>query len=278
MKDPHEVRKAAIETDMIDAAERRAMNEQQALQRIEPAPIQRVAPSPADMLQAIIEKGVTSENVGALEKIVGLYERMQDRSAEQDFARAFVALQAETSVIHATKAIPMKAGGVKYSYAEYQEIMAQLTPLLKKHGFTLTFSQRSDGQRITILGTVQHINGHSQQSEFTVRIGRGPLDTDQWQADGAASTGAKRYLVISIFNLVTSGQMDEDARAEGATVTAEQAKSLRDRVNNTQTDSSRFLKLAGGVTEFEKIPAVMFTILDDFLAKRERLKQKGTTP
>lgn len=50
-----------------------------ALQKHEPqGELARPLPTPADMLQGIIEKGVTTENVAALEKIVGLYERMQE--------------------------------------------------------------------------------------------------------------------------------------------------------------------------------------------------------
>src|SRR5678816_1315652 len=47
----------------------------------------------AMMLEKVIEGGVTGEGVEALEKLIGLYERMEDRKSEQLFNEAFKSMQ-----------------------------------------------------------------------------------------------------------------------------------------------------------------------------------------
>src|SRR6185436_11718387 len=87
--------------------------------------LSRQAPSPADMMQAMIEKGVTQENVAAFKELVVLSEHMEDRNAKREFASAFHAMQKDIPTIKAMRAVPDKQGGVKYKYAPYSDIMDQ---------------------------------------------------------------------------------------------------------------------------------------------------------
>ena len=73
-------------------------------------------------------------------EIVKLYERMEDKKAEREFAQAFVALQAEMPAVKALRAVPNRDGSTRYNFAPYEEIMDQIAPMLKRHGFTVTFS------------------------------------------------------------------------------------------------------------------------------------------
>lgn len=220
----------------------------------------------AAMLQGIIEKGVTAENVGALEKLVDLYERMEARSAEQAFAQAFNSLQAETPAIQAMKPVPAKDGTIKYYYAPYEEIMAAVGPLLRKHGFTITFSMRIDGTRVVQSCTLQHVSGHSRTTDFMARIGSGPPGASEAQADGAAATYAKRMALCSALNIVV--ERDTDARSEGAPITPEQAESLRARLESVHGNVKDFLEYAGART-FEEIGADKYWILDNALRRKE---------
>lgn len=220
-----------------------------------------------DMLQAVISKGVTQENVAAIEKLVGLYERMEDKSAEKQFAVAFVDLQSEMKAVKAVKPVPNRDGSIRYKFAPYEELMEQVSPLLKKHGFTVTFSTDYKENRLIKTCTLQHVGGHKRDNSFAVRIGSGPPGATETQADGAAATYAKRGALADCLNIVI--EHDDDARAEGGSITADQAKELQRRVRETGTDEARFLKYAGS-DKFENIPAAKFSLLDENLRKKEK--------
>jgi hypothetical protein len=222
------------------------------------------------MLQTTLDKGITTENTEALGKMLELFQKMQDKKAEQDFNAAFNALQAEMPNITAKKPVQGGKAGeqkyVKYAYAPYEDIMDQVRPLLIKHGFTISFSQKYDGPRIIQICTLRHTSGHSSQNEFAVRIGGGPPGATESQSDGSASTYAKRFALCNCLNIII--EQDDDRRNEGAFITAAQAASLKKRVLETGSDMVKFLKFAGA-KEFEEIGSVRYAELDAELRKRE---------
>lgn len=225
-------------------------------------------PAPGELMQAMIERGVTSENVAAFKELVILSEHMEDRNAERAFASAFVELQAEMPKVQATKPVPNNDGGVRYRFAPFEDIMAQVGPMLLKHGFTISFSNRFDGDRMIQSCTLQHRGGHKRSNDFAVRVGQGPPKATVSQADGAAATYAKRFALCDALNIVVS-HLDNDARIEGGTVTPEQAEELEHRAKMTNSDIARFLKVAGA-NSFAQIPAVKYSVLDDYLSQKER--------
>lgn len=229
----------------------------------------------AQMLQAICEKGVTQENVGALEKMLGLYERMQDRDAERQFAVAFAALQAEMPAIQAVRAVPAKDGTLKYKYAPYEDIMEQARPMLLKHGFTVRFSTDVQEGRVIQECTLQHIGGHKVSNRFGARIGNGPPGSSDAQGDGAAATYAKRFALCAALNIVI--ERDSDARAEGAPITADQAAYLREQVRETGSNEGAFLRIAG-VETFEEIGADNYELLAKMLRERAEVKRRKGQP
>lgn len=234
--------------------------------RPESLPVARPQPTVADMLSAVIERGVTAENVAAMEQLVKLYERMEDKRAEREFATSFVALQAEMVGIQAVRPVPNNDGSIRYRFAPFEEIMRVVTPALKTHGFTVTFSTDYAEGRLVKTCTLQHVGGHSKTNKFAVRIGSGPPKASETQADGAAATYAKRGALCDALNIVI--EHDSDARAEGDKITVEQARSLAERVLATKSDRERFLKFAGA-SDFDQIPAGKYGILDEFLRKKE---------
>ena len=228
-------------------------------------------PSLGQMMQAVIEKGVTSENADALCKLAGEYRLMEEwkdkRDSERAFATAFVELQAEMQNVKAVRAVPNNDGSVRYKFAPFEEIMKEVGPRLKAHGFTLTFSTDYAEGRMIKICTLQHVGGHKRDNKFAVRIGKGPPAASETQADGAASTYAKRGALCDALNIVIDH--DDDARAEGGSVTKEQAAELKRRVLATGTDEGRFLKYAGA-DSYEEISAVKYDMLDENLKKKER--------
>jgi hypothetical protein len=222
------------------------------------------------MLQAVIQQGVTETNVAALDKLCGLYERMQTRSAEQEFNRAFVELQNSLPPIETTRPVPAKDGTIKYKFAPYEEIMRAVKPCLKEHGFTISYNSDVEGARMVVTCTLTHTGGHSRSNRFGVRVGGGPPGANEMQADGAAKTYAKRGALCDALNIVIDHDTDgnDDARKLGAAISAEDAASLRTRIDRLGADESKFLAFAG-VGSFEEIPATKLEALDKILRKKE---------
>lgn len=229
-----------------------------------------LAPPPvADMMRAIVERGITPENVEALTQLTTLYERMEDRRAESQFAQAFMELQAAIPRIEANKPVPDKNGNVKYHFAPYEEIMEKVRPVLQQHGFSVSFSSEFDGPRVVQFCTLHHVGGHKRTNRFAVRVGSGPPGSSEAQGDGAASTYAKRFALCDALNIVIEKDLEGDARLEGDSVTAEQARTLRALVEETKSDKAKFLRYAGAES-FETIQASRFDRLLSELERKQR--------
>lgn len=229
----------------------------QALARTEPAGL-----SIEQAYRAVVEGNLDAPKLAVLKELLAM-------DAERRFAAAFVALQDETPNIKAVSVIPNNDGGVRSRFAPYEEIMEQVAPLLQKHGFTVTFSTDFKEGRIIKICTLQHIGGHSRSNQFAVRVGSGPPKASEAQADGAASTYAKRFALCDALNIVVD--RDTDARVEGAPITKEQAAELEHRVAMTNSDRNAFLKFAGAKS-FAEIMDSKYAILDGFLARKEGRK------
>lgn len=223
--------------------------------------------NPAEMMQSMVQKGITAENVSAFTELVKLSEHMEDRNAEREFARAFNALQADMPKVQARKAVPNNDGSARYTFAAFEDIMDQVAPIARKHGFSISFSMKFAESRIIQTCILQHIGGHKQSNDFAVRIGKGPPGSSESQADGAASTYAKRFALCNALNIVI--ETDGDARMEGAPITKEQAFELERRVGETNSDKAKFLRLAGAAT-FSEIMSTKYEMLDQLLRSKEQ--------
>ena len=219
----------------------------------------------AQMIEAVIAKGVTSENVAVMERLVELYERMQLKDAEKQFNAAFVALQADLPVIVASTIIPNRG-----KYERFEDVMRVVGPLLVKHGFTVSFSMDFKDTRILETCHLKHVGGHSQSNSFAVRSGRADTDT---QADCKAATTAKRNALLNCLNVVIRQDVmqDEgsDARNEGSVITKEQAAFLKQEVVATGSDESAFLRFAGA-EKYEEILSGKYEVLASALSKKPR--------
>ena len=233
--------------------------------------LSRQAPSPADMMQAMIEKGVTAENVAAFKELVVLSEHMEDRSAKREFIQAYTLLQSEIPTIKAVHAVPDKSGGTKFYVARFDEIDDQVRPLCLRYGFSYTFNTLPvENGRQTAIFTLMHKAGHCRDFQYSVRIGAGPPGATESQADGSAISYAKRGAMCAGLSIMVD--RDCDPRDLGDTskhVTPEQAEELERRAKETNSIIPALLKFAGAKS-FAEIPAMKYDALDQLLRKKEQ--------
>jgi hypothetical protein len=221
------------------------------------------------MLDAILAGGVTADSVGVLERMTALYERVEARNAEKEFNAAFVAMQNEIPVIVATSIIPNRG-----KYERYEDVMRVVSPILARHGFSVSFAMGYADNRITQTCHLRHITGHSQSNTFAVRLG-GKADSET-QADCKAATTAKRNALLNALNIIIRQDIwqDEDGRDAtilGGVIDQEKIHYLREQVRETGSNEARFLELAGAKT-YEEITASAYPMLVRSLSMKARAR------
>jgi hypothetical protein len=217
----------------------------------------------ASGLASIIAGGVTPANVEALGKLADIYERMQLKEAEKAFNSAFVALQADLPVIVAQTVIPNRG-----KYERFEDVMHTVGPLLKKHGFSVSFSMTANEGRVIETCHLRHIAGHSQSNSFAVRTGKADSDT---QADCKAATTAKRNALLNCLNIVIRQDMmqtEDDARNDGPPISFDEQQYLREQIEEKGAKLEAMLKMAGAET-IETIGKNIYPVLLRALAMKK---------
>lgn len=245
----------------------------------------------ASMMHAIIEKGITAENVSALEGLSKLLERQQDKQAEQEFNRAFAQLQNEIPAVRADKDVSM-GNGSGYSYCSYEEILKQAQPIMTRHGFAVKFSQDLSDGKVKVTCKLIHEGGHSEENNYSVRVSaKGAPGMNETKMDASASTVAQREAFCDALNIVRRGREEQDERMQGDSITGAQAVELQSRVRAMGgfTDEGTFLSYAHGVKNalgekptpkliaetYAAIPAHRLEELEKLLARKEEAFKRG---
>jgi ERF superfamily protein len=222
--------------------------------------------SAGQMLQQVLKGGITPDTIGVVERMTALYERMQDKKAEQQFTQAFVALQQDLPVIVAKSVIPNRG-----KYERFEDIMFAISPVLAKHGFTVSFSMDSKDGRVSETCHLSHIAGVTRSNSFAVRVGRADSET---QADCKAATTAKRLALCNALNIVIrqdAAQDENDATLEGGVIAPDKAQYLREQVEEVGFKEETFFRLAGCDT-YDEITEGKYTVLINAIEMRRAKK------
>lgn len=147
-------------------------------------------------------------DVAKLEKLLDMQERIMDRQAEAAFNAAFAEMQA------AIPTILEKGKTDKGKYARQEDIVKVIRPILKAHGFSLSFRTEWPEKQIKIVGILTHREGHTRESQFLTdadsATGRNAI-----QARGSAVTYGRRYTTTDLLNITSSEQQDDDGYRTG---------------------------------------------------------------
>lgn len=144
-----------------------------------------------------------SVDIDKMERLLQMHERMQDKQAAADFAAALAEMQ------DALPSIGERGNAAgRYTYALWEDINAAIKPILKQHGFALSFrTDFTDG--IAVTGVLSHRSGHRE--ETTIKL---PADSsgnkNAVQAVASSVSYGKRYTAGALLNLTSHGE-DDDA-------------------------------------------------------------------
>lgn len=234
--------------------------------------LEPVSISPINILEAAVRGGINSENVAVVKEIVAMCREQRAEDAKAAFARAFFAMKKEMPIIYADKEVKTKSGHLAFEYCSPQEIQNVIDPVMKRNGFcTMTGQEKDDKGFITASVTLYHEAGHSETRSFTVRPGSGNALMSEAQCDAAATTSAERHALIKMLGLRTRLRPEDDPHNEGGFISQAQADTLRDLVEQTGSDTAKFLAYASAKT-FEEIHEARFEQLEKTLVAKLKAK------
>ena len=194
------------------------------------------APSESRMLMSAIVS--ISQNPSfdpeKLERMMALYERMEEMNAKKAYQAAMAAAQSEMKPV----ARDATNDQTKSQYARLEAIADQITPIYTKHGFSLSFgtgeSPKEGHYRVTC--KIMHDGGYRENEHADIPIDgaglRGNSNKTATHAFGSTTSYGRRYLKLLIFDIATRDDDDGNA-AEGLSVekiSDEQELSLRELI------------------------------------------------
>lgn len=159
-----------------------------------------------------------SVDVGKLEKLIEMQERIARMNAEAAFNAAMSEAQSEMRPVSTDATNPQ----TRSRYATYAKLDSALRPVYSKHGFALSFNTAESPYQdhVRVLCKVTHRAGHAELRQVDMPAdGKGAKGGDvmtKTHAAGSAFSYGMRYLLKMIFN-VAVGEGDDDGNRASRT-------------------------------------------------------------
>lgn len=228
------------------------------------------------MIEGAMDKGITAESAAVVEKLVAVFRDVEKDNAAKAHAAAMADLQAELPNVQAKQAIKNTNGTVRSTYASYEDLMNEIHDVMAKYGFSVKYDAEHLGDKMTAICKITHRGGHTDETRYTTRIAAAAGGNSASQADTGAMTTAKRNALCNALNIVVGDE--RDARAEGETITADEADELCMRVHALceagHGTMDAWLALAGADT-WESVRSVKARIVR---AEIEKAEKKAAVP
>lgn len=251
---------------------------------VEPAQPEREALVPVavseigSLMKQAIEKG--PDGVAALERLVDLRIKVEERDARKAFNTALMDFQQECPPIRCNRVGKNtsrdKGSSFEYPYADLNQIVTTVRPLLVKHGLSFKHDSKPAGQGLLeVLCTLKHIQGHFEVASFPCPTSSNAGMSDQ-QKYASALTFARRQSLIQVLGLTTTDK-DADGGEPPEPITEAQANTIEEwlsKCHDPAKERALFLNYlkVGAVGE---IPAHKFEkALSDLVAVA---KKRGST-
>jgi hypothetical protein len=224
-------------------------------------------------LMDVISRAAADPNtdVDKLERLLGMYERITARDAEQAFNEAMRAAQAEMPLVLRDA----KNDQTNSRYARLETVSRAMDPIITHHGFALSFgtdaSPIQGHYRVTC--RLSHTAGHSRDYHADVPADltgmKGNQNKTATHAFGSTMSYGRRYLKLLIFDIAMTD--DDGQAAGGGFVTEAQARQIETLLTEANADRAAFLKYMG-VDELAHIRASEFQKALASLAAKKRAR------
>lgn len=220
------------------------------------APAPAHIPTAASPLEALIERAVfEGANMDAVERLLGLKERVDQANAKKAFDAAIAASKADIGPIAKNRVVDFtgQKGRTHYRFEDLAEIARTVDPVLSQHGLSYRWRTGQTGQTVRVTCIVSHRDGYFEETSLEA-----PADNsgnkNGIQGIGSTITFLQRYTLKAALGLAVSADDDgqkgapqgggNSGPAAPTELTASQVKTLRTLIADTATDEKRFLATA----------------------------------
>ena len=227
-------------------------------------------------IMEVISRAASDPNtdIDKLERLMGMYERLETKKAETAFHAAMTAAQSEMGRV-STDALNTQT---RSRYATYGKLDKALRPIYTQHGFSLSFGtdQSPIEQHVRVLCDVSHRAGYSKQYHIDMpNDGKGAKGGDvmtKTHAQGAATRYGMRYLLTMIFN-VAIGEDDNDGNTveHAEKISASELADLIALCEEVNADKAAFCKVLR-VESLAELPKSKLKGAVDRLNQKRRAK------
>lgn len=201
-----------VEAKIVDAEPN--TQEAGALQYV-PQPTLPVAQQHSAQVLSMLERVLTAPefDIDRAERLWAMQKEIRAEQAKAEFLAALSEMQSKIPAIKRTGEIKNNAGQVQSTYAKWEHINEAIGPVLRTHGFALSFRVQQEGNKITVNAILSHRTGH----EETTQVELAPDATGSKNAPQAvvsAISYGKRTTAGALLN-ITSYDEDDDGRNFG---------------------------------------------------------------
>lgn len=233
---------SAAKTKTAKPAEKPAAKGTALVARTARAPVIQSRP-PVNMLE-VISRAAADPNtdVDKLERLMAMAERAKAKEARTAYYADLAEMQDELPSIKERGEIKISENKPGQKYALWEDINAAIKPIMKKHGFAISFRTGIAEAKITVTGVLSHRAGHAE--ETTIHL---PSDTsgskNAVQAVGSSTSYGKRYTAAALLNLTSGGEDDDGlAAGSGGVITDDQAERILELLTRDKADVQLFCK------------------------------------
>lgn len=184
--------------------------------------------SPAEMIMTAVNGGQSLET---LKGLLELQERWESNVARKEFAKAFSAAQAEIAPVTKSR----RNEQTRSNYADLADVIKAIQPIYTKHGFSMIFheGETAKPEHIRIICEVLHSLGHRETYYKDIPMDgkgiKGNANMTAIHGDGSATSYARRYLTLMIWNVATQDDDDGNGgRLSEPRINDEQLNTIRD--------------------------------------------------
>lgn len=235
------------------------------------------SPTPADLLQAAIEKGL---DITQLERLMDMQERYEKKQAAKLFLEARSKFQSLVPRISKNKTANVRARdggqGFTYTHSDLGNIAEQIKKALLACGLSYRWEFNDQGNEIEVTCIVSHLSGHSEATKMKAGLDNSGAK-NLIQQKGSTLTYLQRYTLIGALGLSTADIDDDGAASSGNPVVKKQQKKPIDNTTDEALDQwKETVKSIGTVQELTRLYLRNKKAVDDYPEVKKIFKDRET--
>lgn len=228
--------------------------------------------NPWQMLNIMVRSG---RDVSQLKDMMDLVRQWESDQAAKAYASAVRSFQSKCPPIVKRNEVRNNAGELMYCFADYDDVMDRVQPILTECGIAVTFDTKMDGM-VMITTCHVRVGTHVEDTSVPLAIPEIPKANSTQKAGGALKYGM-RYALVAALNIRVKGE-DNDAQGQFATISKDEWSILEAKINDCHmlgnpVDRPKFLEWLE-VDHLMKLPKESFSKAVDFLDRKARQVKK----